>query len=135
MPAILHFVISHVLRLSWGEVGLLNLSHLVDGLALVAMKVVASCDKPRVGACQPLNLGSPNRTPWIVVWADAGNWNILVPAGEESKRDVMSNTSESNTGQTESGFAKSLEMWCRRGAEEESNALERAAKESDSLVN
>jgi len=29
----------------------------VDGLALIAMKAVASCDKPKVGACQPLNLG------------------------------------------------------------------------------
>ena len=38
----------------------LNLSHLVDGLAVAAMKAVASCDKPGVAACQALNPGLPN---------------------------------------------------------------------------
>ncbi len=46
------------------------LSHLEDGLAVVAKKVVASCDKPRVAASQALNLGSPI---CIERYAHAGN--------------------------------------------------------------
>lgn len=37
------------------------LRHLEDGLAIAAMKAVASCDKPGVAACQALNPGLLNR--------------------------------------------------------------------------
>ena len=42
----------------------------------------------------------------------AGNWNILVPAGEDNKLVIpLLAASEKGRGQTESTFEKKLEMW------------------------
>ena len=42
----------------------------------------------------------------------AGNWNILVPAGEDNKLVIpLIAASEKGKGQTESAFEKKLEMW------------------------
>jgi len=42
-------------------------------LALMTMKVVASCEKLRVGASRPLNLRLPNYTLLIVAYVNASN--------------------------------------------------------------
>jgi len=42
-------------------------------LALTTTKAVASCDKLRVGASQPLNLRLPNYTLLIVAYVNASN--------------------------------------------------------------
>jgi hypothetical protein len=52
--------IVNFVRLIIGEEAcIIILNHLGDGLAIAAMKAVASCDKPRVAASRALNLGSP----------------------------------------------------------------------------
>ena len=58
-----------------------------------AMKDVISCDKLRVGANNlwsgDFRMGQPGRLkdghPDLSQEANAGNWNILVPAGRENK--------------------------------------------------
>ena len=58
-----------------------------------AMKDVISCDKPRVGANNlwsgDFRMGQPSRLKdgysYQCKRANAGNWNILVPAGRENK--------------------------------------------------
>ena len=57
-----------------------------------AMKDVISCDKLRVGAnnlwSADFRMGQPNTLKKYypaMQEANAGNWNILVPAGKENK--------------------------------------------------
>ena len=62
-----------------------------------AMKDVISCDKLRVGANNlwsvDFRMGQPNqlKTDYLTkLEANAGNWNILVPAGKENNNDSPS---------------------------------------------
>ena len=62
-----------------------------------AMKDVISCDKLRVGAnnlwSEDFRMGQPViLKEWHLAWqeANAGNWNILVPAGKENNNDSPS---------------------------------------------
>ena len=57
-----------------------------------AMKDVISCDKPRVDAnnlwSEDFRMGQPDclkdSHPYLIMGANAGNWNILVPVGREN---------------------------------------------------
>ena len=57
-----------------------------------AMKDVISCDKPRVDAnnlwSEDFRMGEPDYLsdghPYLIMGANAGNWNILVPVGKEN---------------------------------------------------
>ena len=57
-----------------------------------AMKDVISCDKPRVDAnnlwSEDFRMGQPDclndSHPYLIMGANAGNWNILVPVGKEN---------------------------------------------------
>ena len=63
-----------------------------------AMKDVISCDKPRLGANDPwpadFRMGQPNYLKGNYLYeckeANRGNWNILVPRGEENNSDSPS---------------------------------------------
>ena len=62
-----------------------------------AMKDVVSCDKLRVGAndhwSEDFRMGEPTwlKTKYFLIGrANAGNWNILVPAGRENNCDSAS---------------------------------------------
>ena len=61
-----------------------------------AMKDVISCDKLRVGAnnlwSEDFRMGQPDilKIYHSVMKANAGNWNILVPAGKENNNDSPS---------------------------------------------
>ena len=62
-----------------------------------AMKDVVSCDKLRVGAndhwSEDFRMGEPTwlKTKYFLMGrANAGNWNILVPAGRENNCDSAS---------------------------------------------
>ena len=62
-----------------------------------AMKDVISCDKPGLGAndlwYRDFRMGQPNELKTHYPFnteAYAGNWNILVPVGEENNSDSLS---------------------------------------------
>ena len=109
-----------------------------------AMKDVISCDKLRVGANNPwsedFRMGQPSRLKdgysYQCKRANAGNWNILVPAGRENKWMIPPVVaSERGTAQT-SGVAR--RGWgCRTAtlyANREQNTLENVTIDGDSPV-
>ena len=68
---------------------------MVDSLAQIPTKEAASCQKPRVVARNHRTWGFRMGPPIKLfaeksVKGDAGNWNILVPAGKEINRDSLS---------------------------------------------
>lgn len=67
---------------------------------------------------------------------NAGNWNILVPAGKENNLMIpLLAASEKGTGQTESPPEKEVEMWCNIMAKYTSwSPLESGTIEGDSPV-
>ena len=85
----------------------------MDGLARYAMKDVASCDKSRRGACSLWtgNLRMRLRNKLVRV-ANAGNWNVLVPAGKETKWDAVSKGDWTQQRANWIPYRNVWEMWC-----------------------
>ena len=80
---------------------------------IMMKKGVTSCDKSRVGAC---NLRSVNSRIWLhfrsVRISNAGNWNVLVPAGKEIKWDAVSKGDWKQWNTNWIRHSNVLEMWC-----------------------
>ena len=107
-----------------------------------AMKDVISCDKLRVGANNlwsgDFRMGQPD---WLKTYhptkleANAGNWNILVPAGKENNNDSPS--SGERTGKSPNHSCYGMDgvvgpRRCKRSCEK--NSLERLTRDGDSPV-
>ena len=109
-----------------------------------AMKDVISCDKLRVGANNPwsedFRMGQPSRLKdgysYQCKRANAGNWNILVPAGRENKWMIPPVVaSERGTAQTVDVARR--QRGCRTAtlyANREQNTLENVTIDGDSPV-
>ena len=107
-----------------------------------AMKDVISCDKLRGGAndlwSRDFRMGQPNilkRYYPTLLEANAGNWNILVPAGKENNNDSPS--SGERTGKSPNRLCYGITgvvglRHCMKTAEK--NFLERKTIEHDSCV-
>ena len=107
-----------------------------------AMKDVISCDKLRGGAnnlwSEDFRMGQPNilkRYYPTQLEANAGNWNILVPAGKENNNDSPS--SGERTGNSPNRLCYGITgvvglRHCMKTAEK--NFLERKTIEHDSCV-
>ena len=109
-----------------------------------AMKDVISCDKLRVGANNlwsgDFRMGQPSRLKdgysYQCKRANAGNWNILVPAGRENKWMIpLVVASERGTAQTVDVARR--QRGCRTAtlyANREQNTLENVTIDGDSPV-
>ena len=107
-----------------------------------AMKDVISCDKLRVGANNlwsgDFRMGQPDRLKTnhpTVLEANAGNWNILVPAGKENNNDSPS--SGERTGKSPNHSCYGMygvvgPRCCKKFREK--NSLERLTTDGDSPV-
>ena len=76
-----------------------------------AMKDVISCDKPGLGAndlwYRDFRMGQPNELKTHYPFnteAYAGNWNILVPVGEENNSDSLSSGERTGSSPNQSCF-------------------------------
>ena len=85
----------------------------MDDLAQMLMKGVASYRMPRRGACSLWTWD-----PWMrllicsVRRINAGNWNVLVPAGKEINWDAVSNSEWKQHKANWILYWKMKEMWC-----------------------
>ena len=107
-----------------------------------AKKDVISCDKLRVGAnnlwSADFRMGQPNTLKKYylsMIEANAGNWNILVPAGKENKNDSPS--SGERTGNSPDQYCYGnigvVGPHCEKKSVEK-NVLESSTKEHESCV-
>ena len=107
-----------------------------------AMKDVISCDKLRVGANNlwsgDFRMGQPD---WLKTYhptkleANAGNWNILVPAGKENNNDSPSSGERTGNSPNHSCYGMDGVVGPRRCKNScEKNSLERLTTDGDSPV-
>ena len=106
-----------------------------------AMKDVISCDKLRVGAnnhwSEDFRMGQPDilKIYHPILEANAGNWNILVPAGKENNNDSPSSGERTGKSPNHSCYGMHGVVGPQCGMKyEEKNGLESPAIEHDSCV-